>query len=358
MSIIMQNGQAVGGGATLASELTATDKDGLVSTAGSQVTSQALMDSLSDRSVSQASSVSTLNTQMSTANTNISNLQTADSNILATIRENGAHNLFPITLSYLKSINTDGTWSGSNYTINGVRFHVGTNNGMGYITYVYAIREEDSESNSVFYLYRGKLNDYIGKKLSGCPAGGSTSTYYMHARQSSSPYTSWVIDTGDGGVIPSDCADINSYIRIYIKPAFSISAGQKYFYPMIRVSVDPDTVFKAYSMTNRELNYVRTVDTEITGVSAYKCGRVVTLTSAISTAISTTSAGWITVGALPRPLLPTQDLRFIGFDNASTTRDTAPVQMKISIGGTISVYLFKNESAKPHFTITYLTNEM
>ena len=125
---------------------------------------------------------------------------------------------------------------------------------------------------------------------------------------------------------------------------------------MIRVSKDPDTVFKAYSMTNRELNYVRTVDTGITGISAYRCGRIVTLIAAISTAISVTSKGWVTIGTLPAELCPVADFRFAAVDNSANSRTELPLEGFIQAsGGLIRIYLFANESAKPYFMVTYLT---
>ena len=79
--------------------------------------------------------------------------------------------------------------------------------------------------------------------LTGCPSGGSTSTYNLTITTTGS-------DIGDG-ITFNQTSTQNRTIRIYILPA----AGEVNltFYPMIRDSVIQDDTFVPYGMTNAEL---------------------------------------------------------------------------------------------------------
>ena len=79
-------------------------------------------------------------------------------------------------------------------------------------------------------------------KLSGCPSGGSNSTYRMYARTTGGTY---YIDTGDGVILP---AGDYSYVRI------TITAGTSplTFKPML-TPVDYNGPYVPYAKTNREL---------------------------------------------------------------------------------------------------------
>ena len=57
MGILMQNEKAIGGGATLASELTAVDTEGILGTAGAEVTGQALLDGIAEEVEQKANQV-------------------------------------------------------------------------------------------------------------------------------------------------------------------------------------------------------------------------------------------------------------------------------------------------------------
>ena len=81
--------------------------------------------------------------------------------------------------------------------------------------------------------------------LSGCPSGGSDTTYMMYISETS------LYDTGNGIHVPANSFPSNSQVRIAIYPA----AGNVNltFKPMIRLASDTDPTYQPYAMTNRKL---------------------------------------------------------------------------------------------------------
>ena len=76
-------------------------------------------------------------------------------------------------------------------------------------------------------------NNYLNNKnvLSGCPAGGSQSTYFLEAINSSGATEYQPIDTGAGVTLPTYEGDKNIIIRIRI--AADYSPDGLIFSPMI-----------------------------------------------------------------------------------------------------------------------------
>lgn len=95
-------------------------------------------------------------------------------------------------------------------------------------------------------------NSYI---LSGCPSGGSLSTYGMriYCRDSNDTNLVNIFDTGDGVsfTLPSESGYDHDYgfIRVYE----GATVDHLIFKPMIRLASDPDATHRPYTMTNKEL---------------------------------------------------------------------------------------------------------
>ena len=138
----------------------------------------------------------------------------------------GAKNLLPKFSS--------GTDHGITYTVDGDG--VVTGNGTA------------SDNNSTIGVKVSlKAGNYI---LSGCPSGGSTNTYRINAYLSTSPYTNYGNDTGEGLAL-SFTTDTTIMVQIVVKNGASIS--NLTFKPMLRLASDPDDTYQPYAMTNREL---------------------------------------------------------------------------------------------------------
>jgi hypothetical protein len=124
----------------------------------------------------------------------------------------------------------------STTTVNGVTFTVnddGTVKVNGTAT-----------ANTYFYLIDGasgtKLNVPDGSyTLSGCPSGGSFSTYYLQANDGT-----WKYDYGSGTTLTSSGQNIGS-IGITVKSGTTMS--NLVFKPMIRLASESDSTYEPYS---------------------------------------------------------------------------------------------------------------
>ena len=130
------------------------------------------------------------------------------------------------TLSNIKSRNTLGTWNGNVYTYNGVTFTINED---------FSVTIGGSfSSRAYFYISNNKFdiekNSYI---LSGCPSGGSSSTYDIACDIfDGTSVQSTVKDVGQGLLI--DTTNLTSpKLDLYIDIRSSSAIG-KTFYPMIR----------------------------------------------------------------------------------------------------------------------------
>ena len=98
-------------------------------------------------------------------------------------------------------------------------------------------------------------NSYI---LTGCPSGGSLSTYGMriYCRDSNDTNLVNVFDTGDGVsfTLPNESGYDHDYgfIRVYE----GATVDHLIFKPMIRLASDTDETHRPYTMTNKELTDV------------------------------------------------------------------------------------------------------
>jgi hypothetical protein len=141
-------------------------------------------------------------------------------------------------------------------TINGVAFTV---NSDGSIT-------ANGTATRNTNLLVGNLNnisngDYI---LTGCPSGGSGSTYYLALYQSDVIDTS---DRGNGKTFTKTNAMTNTNVSIVI--ANGVTVSNLTFYPMIRLASDTDDTYVPYAKTNQQL----TQDTTsfVTNLNANGC---------------------------------------------------------------------------------------
>ena len=117
-------------------------------------------------------------------NTAISASQTATIDLLDDTVGWVGKNKIPATLDSVKSLNTLGTWNGNVYTRRGNTFTVNLTND-GYIDNVVVGGTNDGTGEAVLELVH-EIRDYleVGNSYycSGCPSGGSASTYGLNVR--------------------------------------------------------------------------------------------------------------------------------------------------------------------------------
>ena len=149
----------------------------------------------------------------------------------------GGKNKFPLTVETLKSANTTGTWSGNVYSNQGLTYTIQTdlnNNVTGILI------KGTTTGNTSFYII--KSTDAVSFDtemiLSGCPSGGSYSTYGFRGTDSS------LVEYGSGVNVP---ANTGVYGRIYIAENYTLPTDGLLYQPMLRLATDSDPTFAPYS---------------------------------------------------------------------------------------------------------------
>lgn len=155
-------------------------------------------------------------------------------------------NKLPMTVAGIKALNTTGTWNGNVYTWRDVTFTLLTDSDGNII----GIKVNGTPSESVYLLLESNSNEYfntVGSKavvMSGCPSGGSTSTYCINRYVSTaSPVNIADVGSGVAFTYPSTQGQHNVSINI----TNGYTANNLIFYPMIRLASETDAAFAPYS---------------------------------------------------------------------------------------------------------------
>ena len=146
----------------------------------------------------------------------------------------GGKNLLPLTLTDFKSKNSAGTWNGNVYTYDGFTLTVSTT-ADDYITQIVVNGSSTSSSTRNFPFASG-LQYSQDVMLSGCPSGGSSSTYYIFIG-------SVGYDYGNGQKINANTTTGNVQISILAGQ----TANNLVFKPMVRLYSDTNATFAPYS---------------------------------------------------------------------------------------------------------------
>lgn len=162
----------------------------------------------------------------------------ANASTIDVLVSNGAKNRLPFKIADIKSQNTGGTWSGNTYTFNGVTFNVSADGTV-------SVNGTATGGNAAFVIsptekFTIETGEWV---LSGCPSGGSTSTYNISIAGTAS-------DTGNS-VEFSGCT--SQFVRIYVLNG--ATANNLTFKPMV-CSKSEWTIsqqYAPYAPTNREL---------------------------------------------------------------------------------------------------------
>ena len=177
--------------------------------------------------------------QMNAVNSGItSSIVTSTTAVLPVLVNEQGKNRLPITLESIKALNTYGTWSGNVYTRRGITFTINSDMTID------VAGTSDGSGDSWLDLYgTGTTSDFIGMICSGCPSGGSDTTYGQQCGNAN-----WDYGTADGRVC------VQGPVAIVVRSGYDASGGLT-FKPMICKS-EYWNISKTYEppvMTNAEL---------------------------------------------------------------------------------------------------------
>ena len=191
-------------------------------------------------------------------------------------------NQIPLTLDYLKSINTSGTWSGNAYTRRDVVFTVTTDEN-GSVTEI----DMNGTANggvSAFYLFNN-LTVSEDSILNGLTSGSNT-TYYIETYDG----TNYIMLYDGEKDIP---AKTYNYSSIGVRKDQAVNHVK--VYPMLRKAIYTDATFVPYHPSVDECKTDNTVIAPVedgsTASQAYGIGQHFIKDGAFCTAISTIASG-------------------------------------------------------------------
>ena len=144
----------------------------------------------------------------------------------------GGKNKLPLIVDDIKTTNTDGTWSGDAYTLNGVTFTLLTDNGNNIIGIKVSGTASTSDGSSL-YLARA-YTVAQASIMTGCPANGSSDSYRLSISGVGS-------DIGSGRNLSQGETG-----NIFIYRGNTTISGTLTFYPMIRLATESDATFAPY----------------------------------------------------------------------------------------------------------------
>ena len=143
-------------------------------------------------------------------------------------------NKLPFDISAIKALNTAGTWSGDNYTHNGVTYSLKSD---GIIS-----TSNTASGTSVLRLpFTYSETEMI---LNGCPSGGGVTVGYSVIAANSAGST---LGTDVGSGVTISASNVANITQIQIIVRNGTSADNLQFKPMIRLSTVTDATFEPYS---------------------------------------------------------------------------------------------------------------
>ena len=150
-------------------------------------------------------------------------------------------NKLPMTVDGIKAANTDGTWTGNAYALNGVTFTINTDVD-GNVT---SLKVNGTASATIFFKlcdFPACMTDGSSYKINGNASGYGSSTAYMQ------------VQTSNGGGVANVGSEYTlAYTsggtaqRLIIRIDTNGNPSNLVFYPMIRLSTETDSTFAPYS---------------------------------------------------------------------------------------------------------------
>lgn len=161
----------------------------------------------------------------------------AEADIFAVMGQNGAKNLIPYDIDAMKAVNVGGTWSGNEYTYNGITFAV---NSDGTITVSGIASALTRLAVTIAQFENGKAYT-----MTGCPEGGNHVDAYTL-------YTQTVQNYDDGEGVTFNWSSSITSIAIAIFSGVDLTTPIT-FKPMLRLASDTDSTYQSYAKTNKQL---------------------------------------------------------------------------------------------------------
>lgn len=155
---------------------------------------------------------------------------------------NVGKNRLPLTVAFMKSINTSGTWSENNYSVSGLIFSLITDSDNNVIS----VKVTGTASATVMFVVGNFTDTRYDFILNGCPSSGSGSTYNL-TPNGSTP------DIGEGISVPTS-SSWNGYVSIYVYNNYACPSGGLLFKPMLRLATDTDATFAPYQGQDITIN--------------------------------------------------------------------------------------------------------
>lgn len=251
--------------------------------------------------------------------------------------ELGAHQLLPLNLAKIKSINTNGSWSGNVYTYNGIDYTISTDSD-GNITNINV--NGTSSGNSWLRL---QVDAYATPSVLGIKLnvlyfiGGAPKNSNAQFKYDSGGAWSYPTDTGDGAVFTWTNASQTFSPMIYVGNARTIS--NESFKPLLCLASDPSRVFTPYAMTNQQLTgkvIVESFDSVVTPTESritissqklYKQGNICTLVINFTSNINDANA---LLGRIS--IIPKDGNKFIGYCVDTSDKSTHLVYVSSAYG--------------------------
>lgn len=161
--------------------------------------------------------------------------------IVPTVYRTGK-NLLPLTLSNIKTRNTEGVWDDDNntYSFNGITYTINLND-KGQVISIEADGTATADAPLWLMSFFDYLKEGVSYIISGCPADGSLETYSLRWVTTNFDNASSDIGLGLGSTLLYD----NDWTRVYIE----IKSGttlNKTFRPIIRYATESDATFEPY----------------------------------------------------------------------------------------------------------------
>ena len=170
----------------------------------------------------------------------------------------GVHQMLPLSVDYIKALNSGRTWNGNSCTHNGVTFTINTDS-KGNVT---SITRTGTATGFAFLRISG-LSSFSGAFILN---GGKDANNMVYI-QNETTSTQLVVSTGnDVSITLTPTADIINCI-IGANPGTS---DEQLFYPLLRLASDTNPTFAPYAMTNRELTEAVAVEEKVATTSNAK----------------------------------------------------------------------------------------
>ena len=143
-------------------------------------------------------------------------------------------NLLPVTVANIKAENSGTTWSGNTTTINGITFMIQTDPNDNVI----GIKANGTATANTTLFVSSSVDDYITESctLTGCPSGGSSTSYYLTIN-----YFGYDYGSGRTSAIG---AKSSRKARIDIKSG--TTASNLVFKPMLRLASETGSIYEPY----------------------------------------------------------------------------------------------------------------